>query len=118
MRLEPDARIGRAQLIEPALALAGAAAVLGLLVSWRRRASMLAFGLIALTLVVAFLNDASFIGGVRPFDAGDDGLVHQPVREEVVLQLPRHQVGVAPLQALAADREEHRLAEAEGRVVR
>ncbi len=31
---------------------------------------------IAITLVVAFLNDASFIGGVRPFDSGDDGLVY------------------------------------------
>ena len=31
---------------------------------------------IALTLAVAFFNDASFIGGVRPFDSGDDGLVY------------------------------------------
>jgi len=28
------------------------------------------------TLAVVFLNDASFLGGVRPFDSGDDGLVY------------------------------------------
>jgi hypothetical protein len=31
---------------------------------------------VAITLAVAFLTEASFIGGVRPFDAGDDGLVY------------------------------------------
>ena len=45
-----------------------AAAVIGLLVRWRYRRAVLAFALIAATLVVVFLNDASFIGGVRPFD--------------------------------------------------
>jgi hypothetical protein len=87
MRLEPSGKIRFAQLIEPALALAGVATVLGLLVRWRVRASMLAFALIALTLLVVLLNDASFIGGVRPFDAGDDGLVYDGFARDMLRQM-------------------------------
>lgn len=89
MRLRPGVKTRLHQLVEPALALIGSAAVIALLVFgslntgslktatlriWRRAA--LPFSLIAVTLAVAFLNDASFIGGVRPFDSGDDGLVY------------------------------------------
>jgi hypothetical protein len=40
------------------------------------RRAVLPFALIAVTLALAVLDDASFVGGVRPFDAGDDGLVY------------------------------------------
>ena len=76
MRLDPTGRIRFAQLIECGLALTAAAMVIGLLVRWSYRRAVLAFALIAATLVVVFLNDASFLGGVRPFDSGDDGLVY------------------------------------------
>jgi hypothetical protein len=76
MRLEPSIKIRLAQLVEPGLSLIGIVAVLGLLVRWRPRSSVLAFAFIALTLLVVLLHDASFIGGVRPFDSGDDGLVY------------------------------------------
>jgi hypothetical protein len=76
IRLDPTARIRLAQLVEPALALIAAGLVIGLLVRWRSRCAALALALIALTLVVGLLDDASFIGGVRPFDSGDDGLVY------------------------------------------
>src|SRR5216684_6082890 len=76
MRLVPTAAIRLRQLVEPAIALIGAAAVLGLLVRVRPRRVVLPFALIAITLFVAFCNDASFIGGVRPFDGGDDGLAY------------------------------------------
>lgn len=79
MRLDPTARIRFAQLVEPALGLIAAAVVIGLLVRWRSRRAAVAFALIALTLLVVFLNDASFIGGVRPFNSGDDGLVYDGV---------------------------------------
>ena len=59
-----------------ALPLIGAAAVVMLLARWRLRRAILPFTFIAITLGVALLNDASFIGGVRPFDSGDDGLVY------------------------------------------
>jgi hypothetical protein len=76
MRLEPGAGVRLRELAAPALAMLGAAAVIVLLMSWRPRRLVLPLALIAITLAVVFLNDASFLGGVRPFDSGDDGLVY------------------------------------------
>jgi hypothetical protein len=81
MRLQPTATVRLRQLLAPALALVGTAAVVALLAGgalrarrWRR--AVLAFALIAITLAVAFIDDATFIGGLRPFESGDDGLVY------------------------------------------
>src|SRR5271166_3997787 len=52
MRLDPTGRIRFAQLIECGLALTAAAMVIGLLIRWRYRRAVLAFALIAATLVV------------------------------------------------------------------
>jgi len=76
MSLRPTVSIVLRQRVEPVLALIAVIAVLGLLVRGRLRRTVLPFVLVAVTLAVAFLNDASFIGGVRPFDSGDDGLVY------------------------------------------
>ncbi len=76
MRLEPTTKVRAWQIAEAAIPLVGAAAVLWLLANWRLRRTLLPFTFIALTLAVAFLNDPSFFGGVRPFDSGDDGLVY------------------------------------------
>jgi hypothetical protein len=76
MRLEPTTRVRAWQLAAVALPLIGAAVVLMLLVRPRLRRTILPFTFIAITLAVAVLNDASFVGGVRPFDSGDDGLVY------------------------------------------
>jgi hypothetical protein len=90
--LQPSAKIRFHQFLEPALGLIASAAVLGLLVigSFRSRSFacvVLPFALIALTLVVVFLNDVSFIGGVRPFDSGDDGLVYDGFAREMLSKL-------------------------------
>jgi hypothetical protein len=87
MRLEPSIRIRFAQLVEPILSLVGVVAVPGLLVSWCRRRGVLALAFIAVTLLVVLLNDASFIGGVRPFDAGDDGLVYDGYARDMLRQI-------------------------------
>jgi hypothetical protein len=76
MRLAPSTAIRVRQLVEPGLALIGTAIVLALLLRVRVRRLLPPFALVALTLTVAFFNDASFLGGVRPFDSGDDGLVY------------------------------------------
>ena len=76
MRLEPTTTIRLWRLVGPALALIAGAAVLGLLVRPRLRRTIVPFMLIVLALAVAFFTEANFIGGVRPFDAGDDGLVY------------------------------------------
>lgn len=77
MKLEPPAAVQLHRLIEPALALAAAGAVLMLLVRWRMRSLALPLTLVGLALLVVFLHDASFIGGIREFDGGDDGLVYE-----------------------------------------
>jgi hypothetical protein len=76
MRLAPTANVRLRQLVEPTLAAVATLAVLGLLVRVRPRRLVLPFALVSATLIVVFLNDASFLGGVRPFDSGDDGLVY------------------------------------------
>jgi hypothetical protein len=87
MRLMPSAAIAFRQLVAPAIALSGWAAVLLLLIRLRPRAILLPVALIAVTLIIVFLNDASFIGGVRPFDGGDDGLEYDGRARLMVQQL-------------------------------
>jgi hypothetical protein len=76
MTLEPTMKIRLWRLVEPTLAFLACAAVLGLLVRTRLARTIVPFTFIALALVVAFFTEANFIGGVRPFDSGDDGLVY------------------------------------------
>jgi hypothetical protein len=87
MRLDPTWSVRLRQLLEPGLALAASAAVLALLVRVRLRRLVLPFALIAATLLVALFNDASFIGGVRPFDSGDDGLVYDGYARVILQRL-------------------------------
>jgi hypothetical protein len=87
MRLVPTWHLRLRQLVEPGLALIGSVAALALLVRVRPRRVVLPFALIAVTLVVAMFNDASFLGGVRPFDSGDDGLVYDGYARMMLRQL-------------------------------
>ncbi len=76
MRLTPPWSV-RVQNIA-AVALTGIAvlAVVGVLVRFRARRVLLPAILIVLALLVIAIDDASFLGGVRPFDGGDDGLFY------------------------------------------
>jgi hypothetical protein len=87
IRLVPTWQVRLRQLVEPGLALIGGFAVLALLVRVRGRRVVLPFALIAVTLLVAMSNDASFLGGVRPFDSGDDGLVYDGYARMMLRQL-------------------------------
>ena len=87
MRLEPTTTIWLWRLVGPALALIAGAVVLGLLVRPRLRRTIVPFMLIVLALAVAFFTEANFIGGVRPFDAGDDGLVFDGLARTMLQQL-------------------------------
>jgi hypothetical protein len=88
IKLEPTAKRTVRQLVASMFALLGAAAVLFLLVQrGRERTAVLALALVAATLVVAFFDNASFIGGVRPFDSGDDGLVFDGFARAMLRQL-------------------------------
>jgi hypothetical protein len=87
MRLVPTWHARLRQLVEPGLAFLAVATVLALLTRVRPRRVVLPFALIAVTLVVAMFNDASFLGGVRPFDSGDDGLVYDGYARMMLRQL-------------------------------
>src|SRR5262249_12727625 len=87
MRPVPTSHLRLRQLVEPGLTLIGTVAVSVLLVRVRPRRVVLPFALIAVTLVVAMFNDASFLGGVRPFDSGDDGLVYDGYARMMLRQL-------------------------------
>jgi len=87
MRLVPTWQVRLRQLVEPGLALVAIAATLALLVRVRGRRLVLPFALIAATLLVAMFNDASFLGGMRPFDSGDDGLVYDGYARMMLRQL-------------------------------
>jgi hypothetical protein len=87
MRLDPAWPVRLRQLVQPGLALIASAIALALVVRVRGRRLVLPFALIAATLVVALFNDASFIGGVRPFDSGDDGLVYDGYARVILRRL-------------------------------
>ncbi|MBM3526578.1 MAG: hypothetical protein FJX62_00665 [Alphaproteobacteria bacterium] len=76
MTLKPTAKLRILQAFEPALASIAVLALLGLLVRWQPRTLVLPVTFVGLSAIVLALNDASFLGGVRPFDAGNDGLVY------------------------------------------
>jgi hypothetical protein len=87
MQLDPTWQVRLRQFVGPGLALIASVAVLALLVRVRARRLVLPFALIAATLLVALFNDASFIGGVRPFDSGDDGLVYDGYARVILRRL-------------------------------
>jgi len=87
MRLVPTWQVRLRQLVEPGLAFLAVAAALALLVRVRGRRVVLPFALIVVTLLVAMFNDASFLGDMRPFDSGDDGLVYDGYARMMLRQL-------------------------------
>lgn len=75
MKLAANWSIKLRRILDSATTLAGFAAILLLLVRWSPRRVVLPaiLGIIALAAIV--LTDITFIGGYRPFDGGDDGLI-------------------------------------------
>jgi hypothetical protein len=84
INLEPTYSVRLRRLVEPGLALIAVGALLVLLVQWPGRRLVLPFTFIGLSLLVVLLNDASFIGGIRPFDGGDDGLFYEGVGRRIL----------------------------------
>ena len=62
-------------------------AVIVMLVRFRARRTVVPFILIALSVIVIAIDDASFLGGVRPFDGGDDGLFYDSVGRVILQKL-------------------------------
>jgi hypothetical protein len=76
MRLTPPWPVWWLQLASGALVLAAAFGLVVSLVRIEARRTILPFVLIGLAVVVIAIDDGSFLGGVRPFDGGDDGLFY------------------------------------------
>jgi len=87
MDLQAPWRVRMLQLMHAALELAAVVVVIALLVRVRPRPALLAFVLIGLGVVVIAIDDASFLGAVRPFDGGDDGLFYDGVGRQILQHL-------------------------------
>lgn len=87
MRLTPPSNVILLQAAQAALVVTAALALIVLLVRVRRGPALFAFVLIGLAVLVIAVDDASFLGGVRPFDGGDDGLFYDSVGRMILKKL-------------------------------
>jgi len=87
MRIEPPWTVSVRQLLVGVLAFVGLAGLVMTLVRVRWSWTILAFAAIGLSALVIAIDDASFLGGVRPFDGGDDGLFYDGIGRTILQQL-------------------------------
>lgn len=76
MVFTPPLRVRLLQLANGAIPLLAAFGLIVTLMRFKVRRTILPLVLIALAVAVICIDDASFVGGVRPFDGGDDGLFY------------------------------------------
>jgi hypothetical protein len=76
MRLMPPLTLRLLHLANSGLVLAAVFALIGTLVRFKLRRVILPYIFIGLAIAVIAVDDASFLGGIRPFDGGDDGLAY------------------------------------------
>ncbi|HEY5380174.1 MAG TPA: hypothetical protein VIJ78_11650, partial [Pseudolabrys sp.] len=77
MRITPPLKVRLLRIAQGVIVVAAVAFLILLLVRIRRGPARLAFLIIGLALLVIVIDDASFLGGLRPLDGGDDGLVYE-----------------------------------------
>src|SRR5664279_2806449 len=87
MRLTPPWSVRIQNIAAAALAGIAVLAIVGVLVRFRTRHLLLPAILIVLAFLVIAIGDASFLGGVRPFDGGDDGLAYDGLGRTILRQL-------------------------------
>ena len=87
MSLTAPWRVKARRALDAATAAAGGIALLLLLVRWQPRRAVLPLLLIGCALLVVVLTDATFIGGFRPLDAGDDGLTFSGLARQMLHDL-------------------------------
>jgi hypothetical protein len=95
MKLVAPAGVSARLVLGSVLGIAAVLAVLILLVRVRWRAIAPVFALVALAAAVVAVDDASFLGGWRPMDGGDDGLFYTGVGREILEQLLAGHIGEA-----------------------
>ena len=87
MQVTPPWRLRLLRMAQGGAILIAALALVAILVRMRPRRALLAAALIGLAVAVIAVDDASFLGGVRPFDGGDDGLFYDGVGREILQSL-------------------------------
>jgi len=87
MHLTPPWRVWLLQLVNLGIVLAAVVGLILLLVRFEARHTILPFVLIGLAMMVIAVDDVSFLGGVRPFDGGDDGLFYDGVGRVILQKL-------------------------------
>lgn len=87
MRLEPPVNVRLMQLGQGLLALFGVLGLVLALVRFDPKRLILPFILVGLSVAVIAIADGSFLGGVRPFDGGDDGLFYEGVARTMLQKL-------------------------------
>lgn len=87
MRLTPPWSVRVQNIAVGGLAVLAVLAIVGVLVRFRIRHLLLPAIVIVLAFLVIAIDDASFLGGVRPFDGGDDGLFYDGVGRIILQKL-------------------------------
>jgi hypothetical protein len=87
MHLTPPWSVRLQDFARGILLLAAVAALIGALVRVRTGRMLLPAILIGLSMLVIAVDDASFLGGLRPFDGGDDGLFYDGVGRVILQKL-------------------------------
>lgn len=87
MHLTPPWSVRLASFGRGILLLVSAAVLVAVLVRVKSTRMLMPAIIIALSVLVIAVDDASFLGGVRPFDGGDDGLFYDGVGRMILQKL-------------------------------
>lgn len=87
MRLQGPLKVRLLQGTQPLVKLLTIVALIVVLVRIRPRRAVVPLILIALAALIIAIDDASFLGGVRPFDGGDDGMFYDSVGRAILQKL-------------------------------
>jgi hypothetical protein len=87
MQLQGPAAVRLKQWAQPLITLFAVAALVLLLVRLRPLRAAVPLVLIGLAAAVIAVDDMSFLGGVRPFDGGDDGMFYDSFGRDILQKL-------------------------------
>lgn len=87
MHLKPPGSVSLLNFWRGLVLLATAFGLIAALVRIEARRTILPFVLIGLAIIVIGVDDASFLGGLRPMDGGDDGLFYDSVGRAILQKL-------------------------------
>ncbi len=87
MHLRGPVDVRLKQWSQPLIKILTIGALLLLLIRPRPRRAAAPLLLLALAVAVIAIDDASFLGGVRPFDGGDDGMFYDSVGRDMLQKL-------------------------------